>query len=371
MAAAISEGTLLWEPSEEMKQQANISNYMQWLESEKGLHFDDPERLWEWSVNSLEDFWASIWDYFHIKASQPYSAVLLERKMPGAQWFPCAVLNYAEHVFRHATSSRPAMLFQSEVQPLVEISWDELYHKVCTVAEALRAMGVQRGDRVVSYMPNIPESTIALLATASLGAIWSSCSPDLGSRSVIERLAQISPKVLLAVDGYPYGGKWFDRRQQVDDIVAEMPRLDTLIMVDYGALVGGAAGRGATGGDGAAAEGAAGEGAAGEGAAGESGGLAVRRLRWDSLPAGDPAADAATGPAEFGLAEFEEVPFGHPLWVLYSSGTTGLPKPIVHGHGGIVLEHLKAMALHQDLGPQDVFFWYTTTGWMMWKYLVG
>src|SRR5260221_4873070 len=202
MAAPISEGTLLWEPSEEMKQQANISNYMQWLESEKGLHFDDPERLWEWSVNSLEDFWASIWDYFHIKASQPYSAVLLERKMPGAQWFPGAELNYAEHVFRNATSSRPAMLFQSEVQPLVEISWDELYHKVCTVAEALRAMGVQRGDRVVSYMPNIPESTIALLATASLGAIWSSCSPDFGTRSVIDRFQQIEPKVLFAIDGY-------------------------------------------------------------------------------------------------------------------------------------------------------------------------
>src|SRR6516162_10299222 len=153
MAAPISEGTLLWEPSEEMKQQANITQYVQWLEREKGLHFDDPEQLWEWSVNSLEDFWASLWDYFKIIASQPYSTVLIERTMPGAQWFPGAELNYAEHVFRNKTTSRPALLFQPESQPLVEISWDELYEKVCVVAQALRRMGVQRGDRVVSYMP--------------------------------------------------------------------------------------------------------------------------------------------------------------------------------------------------------------------------
>ncbi len=168
MAAPVTEGMLLWEPSEETKRQANITHYMQWLQKEKGLHFDDPEKLWEWSVTNLEDFWASIWEFFDIKASQPYSAVLTERKMPGAQWFPGAKLNYAEHVFRNATSSRPALLFQSESQPLTEVSWDELYRKVSTVAAALRSMGIQAGDRVVSYMPNIPESAIAFLACASI-----------------------------------------------------------------------------------------------------------------------------------------------------------------------------------------------------------
>src|SRR5260370_11814170 len=180
MTAPISEGTLLWEPSEKMKQQANITKYMQWLESEKGLHFAEPEKLWEWSVSSLEDFWASIWEYCQRKSWKPYRAVLTERKMPGAQWFPGAELNYAEQVFRNATTSRPALLFQSESQPLTEISWNELYLKVSTVAQALRALGVQRGDRVVCYMPNIPESAIAFLASASIGAICSTCSPTLG-----------------------------------------------------------------------------------------------------------------------------------------------------------------------------------------------
>src|SRR5713226_9113613 len=161
MTTPVMEGTLLWEPTEEMKQQANITQYMQWLEREKGLSFRTPEELWEWSVNNLEDFWASIWNYFHIQASKPYSKVLAERKMPGARWFPGAMLNYAEHVFRNATSSRPALMFQSESQPLTEVSWDELYQKVCSVAAALRSMGVQSGDRVVSYMPNIPETAIA------------------------------------------------------------------------------------------------------------------------------------------------------------------------------------------------------------------
>src|SRR5260370_2720630 len=209
-AGTITEGTLLWEPSEEMKRQANLTRYMHWLANEKGLHFDAPAKLWEWSVNSLEDFWASLWDYFHVQASKPYSAVLVERKMPGAQWFPGAELNYAEHVFRNATSSRPAMLFQSEVQPLVEISWDELYRKVRTVAQALRAMGVQRGDRVVSYMPNIPESVIAFLATASIGAIWSICAPDFGTHSVIDRFQQIEPKVIFEADASRNNGNPID-----------------------------------------------------------------------------------------------------------------------------------------------------------------
>ena len=328
MAAPISEGTFLWEPSEEMKRQANITHYMQWLESERGLHFDDPAKLWEWSVNNLEDFWASLWDYFHIKASKPYRTVLAERKMPGAQWFPGAELNYAEHVFRNVTPSRPALLFQSESQPLVEISWNELYQKVSMIAQALRAMGVQRGDRVVSYMPNIPESAIAFLASASLGAIWSSCSPDFGTSSVIDRFQQIEPKVLFAVDGYRYNGKAIDRRSTITEIQQSLPTLQHTVLVSY--LFPDLSAKGYN-----------------------------NALLWQDMP---PAASELT---------FEQVPFDHPLWVLYSSGTTGLPKAIVQGQGGILLEHLKSLSLGLDLKPGDRFFWFTTTGWMMWNLLLG
>lgn len=328
MVTSISEGTLLWEPSEEMKQQANITHYMQWLESERGLHFDDPEKLWEWSVNSLEDFWASLWDYFHIKASRPYRTVLAERKMPGAQWFPGAELNYAEHVFRNATPSRPALLFQSESQPLVEISWNELYQQVSMIAETLRAMGVQRGDRVVSYMPNIPESAIAFLASASLGAIWSSCSPDFGTQSVVDRFQQIEPKVLFAVDGYRYNGKAIDRRSIISELQQSLPTLQHTVLVPYQFPD-------------LSAEGY------------------TNASLWQDIP---PATSELT---------FEQVPFDHPLWVLYSSGTTGLPKAIVQGQGSILLEHLKSLSLGFDLKPDDRFFWFTTTGWMMWNLLLG
>jgi acetoacetyl-CoA synthetase len=204
MKTTLAEGMPLWEPSEEVKQQANATRYMQWLAREQGLTFQTYEELWQWSVTHVEDFWASLWNYFHIQASQPYSTVLVERTMPGARWFPGAALNYAEQVFRHATASRPAVLFQSERHPLTELSWEQLRHQVGQVAHALRALGVQRGDRVVSYMGNIPETLIAFLATASLGAIWSSCAPDFGTKSVIDRFKQIEPKVLFAVDGYQY-----------------------------------------------------------------------------------------------------------------------------------------------------------------------
>ena len=328
MTAPISEGTLLWEPSEKMKQQANITKYMQWLESEKGLHFDDPENLWAWSVSSLEDFWASIWEYFQIKSSKPYRAVLTERKMPGAQWFPGAELNYAEQVFRNATSSRPALLFQSESQPLTEISWNELYLKVSTVAQALRALGVQRGDRVVCYMPNIPESAIAFLASASIGAIWSSCSPDFGTRSVIDRFQQIEPKVLFAVDGYRYNGKDIDRRTTITELQQSLPTLQKTILVSY--LFPELSAEGYN-----------------------------DAMLWQDMH-----------PATSELS-FEQVPFDQPLWVLYSSGTTGLPKAIVQGQGGILLEHIKNLYLGLDLKADDRFFWYTTTGWMMWNLLLG
>ncbi len=330
MTTQSGDGVLLWEPSEELKRQANTTHYMQWLEQEKGLSFHSREELWQWSVDNLEDFWASIAEYFHVKFSQPYTAVLTERKMPGAEWFPGARLNFAEHVFRNATSDRPALLFRSERHELVEVSWSELRQKAGAVARALRAMGVQQGDRVVAYMPNIPETLIAFLACASMGAVWSSCSPDFGTSSVIDRFKQIEPKVLFAVDGYQYNGKAFDRRPIVSELQQSLPTLEKTVLFPY--LF--------------------------KNADPSSANLA-HTVPWHDLL------------SENAVLEFEQVPFDHPLWVLYSSGTTGLPKPIVQGHGGILLEHLKSLALDLDIKPNDKFFWFTTTGWMMWNLLTS
>ena len=327
MTTPISEGQPLWAPSAETKQQANVTHYAQWLEDTKHLHFATREALWQWSVTNIEDFWASLWEYFHIQSSQPYTTVLTERTMPGAQWFPGAHLNYAEHVFRNATPDHPALIFRSERHDLVEVSWHELHQKVAAVAHALRNMGVQRGDRVVAYMPNIPETTITFLACASLGAIWSSCSPDFGPQSVIDRFQQIEPKVLFAVDGYQYNGRLFDRLPIIADLQQALPTVQKTVLVPY---------------------------------ISDSPTLAnSSTIPWSSLL--EQQADLT----------FEQVPFDPPLWVLYSSGTTGLPKAIVQGQGGILLEHLKQLALDSNLKPGDRFFWFSTTGWMMWNLLTG
>src|SRR5579885_1792257 len=326
---AIKEGTLLWEPSAQMKEQANLTHYMRWLEREKGLRFTENEELWRWSVDHLEDFWASLWEYFDIKASKPYTSVLTHPTMPGAQWFSGAELNYTEHVFRNRTDRRPALISQSETRPLTELSWNDLARQVAAVAAALRAMGVQRGDRVVNYMPNIPETTVAFLATASLGAIWSSCAPEFGTQSVIDRFQQIEPKVLFAVDGYSYNGKLIDRRGILSELQTALPTLQTTVILPY--------------------------------------------VFADPKPDGYKNAvlwpEIASG--EHDELTFEQVPFEHPLWILYSSGTTGLPKAIVQGHGGIMLEHLKQIHMSLDMKPEDRFFWYTTTGWMMWNLLIS
>ena len=325
-----TEGTLLWEPSEEFKENANVSRYMEWLEKEKGLSFDDYGELWEWSVTELEEFWASIWEYSDVRASKPYTRVLSGREMPGAKWFEGAELNYAEHVFRNAKEDEPAVLHQSEFRPLSETSWRELEDKVGALAEGLKGLGVERGDRVVAYLPNVPEALIAFLACASLGAVWSSCSPDFGVGSVVDRFAQIEPKVLLAVDGYRYGGKDFDRTEVAARLQEEIPALEKTVVLPY--------------------------------LNEEPDTSALENVVfWDELLSGNEGAELA----------FEQVPFDHPLWVLYSSGTTGLPKAIVQGHGGILLEHLKKIHLHIDLQPEDRFFWFTTTGWMMWNLLVS
>ena len=327
-----AKGTLLWEPSKELKENARISDYMEWMKAEKDLSFEDYNQLWEWSVTDLEGFWASVWEYCGIKASKPYEKVLGESAMPGAEWFPGAELNYAEHVFRHAADrlDETAILHQSEVRSLGEVSWDELQEKTAALAAGLREMGVGRGDRVAAYLPNIPEAVIALLACASIGAVWSSCSPDFGAGSVVDRFEQIEPKVLLAVDGYRYGGKDYDRIDVVAKLQDEIPTLQKTVVLPY--------------------------------LSGDPDTSALQNVvMWDDLLAEHQGTELA----------FEQVPFDHPLWVLYSSGTTGLPKAIVQSQGGILIEHLKKVVLHIDLGPDDRFFWFTTTGWMMWNLVVA
>ncbi len=327
----IIEGSLLWEPSPAVKEQAGLTHYMGWLEENYGLKFETFPELWRWSVTEIEQFWESIWDYFEIKASTPYSTVLAGRKMPGAEWFVGSKLNYTENVFRNKTDTRPALLYKAEAGPLIKISRQELYDKTRILAHALKQMGVTRGDRVVAYMPHIPETIVSFLACAGLGAIWSSCSPDFGSRSVLDRFTQIEPTVLLAVDGYQWGGKIFNRIDTVAELQAALPTLKQTVLVS---LVS----------DGAAAD------------------SLPDTVCWNDL------LETTEAPPHL---DYEQVPFDHPLWVLYSSGTTGLPKPIVQGQGGIILEHLKTLRLHLDLKADDRFFWYTSTGWMMWNFIVG
>ena len=325
-----AEGTLLWEPSDEFRESANISRYIRWLRAEKDLSFDDYAELWEWSVTDLEGFWASVWEYCGVRASKPYERVLASREMPGAEWFPGAELNYAEHAFENARADEPAIVHQSEIRQLSQMSWRELQKKSGALAAGLKSMGVRRGDRVVAYLPNIPEAIIALLAVSSVGAIWSSSSPDFGAGSVVDRFKQIEPKVLIAVDGYRYGGKDYDRTQVVAKLQAEIPSLERTVILPY--------------------------------LEEEPDTTSLQNVvMWNEL----------LGSHEGAELQFEQVPFDHPLWVLYSSGTTGLPKAIVHSHGGILMEHLKKVVLHIDLSPEDRFFWFTTTGWMMWNVVVG
>jgi acetoacetyl-CoA synthetase len=330
--AETAEGTRLWEPSEEFKENARISDYMKWLKAERDLAFESYNDLWEWSVTDLEGFWASVWEYCGVGASQPYETVLAKRDMPGAEWFPGARLNYAEHVLENAEGrlEEPALVHQSEVRALGEVSWGELRDRTAALATGLRAMGVERGDRVAAYLPNIPEAVIGLLACASIGAVWSSCSPDFGAGSVVDRMKQIEPKVLLAVDGYRYGGKDYDRTDVVAKLQEEIPTIQQTVFLPYVAED-------------------------------PDTSRLENVVMWEDVLSEHEGAEVS----------FEQVPFDHPLWVLYSSGTTGLPKAIVQSQGGILLEHLKKAVLHIDLGPEDRFFWFTTTGWMMWNMLVG
>jgi acetoacetyl-CoA synthetase len=319
---------ILWEPSPARVAGANLTAYATWLAEAKGVRADDYQELWRWSVDELDAFWASIWEYFDVQAATPYDQVLGDRSMPGAQWFTGSRLNYAEHIFRGRDAGTVALQHASELRELQSMTWGELRAQTAALAAGLRAAGVGEGDRVVAYLPNIPEAIAAFLACASLGAIWSSCSPDFGARTVVDRFAQIEPTILLCVDGYRYGGKDFDRTAVLAGLQEQLPTVRQTVVLPY---------------------------------LDDAPDLSSLRdaVLWDDFVV--PGQELTFTPVAFDAA----------LWVLYSSGTTGLPKPIVQSQGGILLEQLKKSHLHLDAHAGDRVLWFTTTGWMMWNFLVG
>ena len=321
-------GELLWSPSPEQVRASRLHHYQQWLARERGVPTADYEQLWQWSVDELDAFWDSIWDYFAVIAEGERAPALASRQMPGARWFPNMRLNYAENVLRNATPDRPAIIARAENAPLREVSWAELARDTAALAARLRGWGVAPGDRVAAYLPNVPETVVAFLACASIGAIWSGCAPDMGPSVVLDRLRQIEPRVLLASDSYRYNGKLHDRAPQVDELLGQLPTVRHVVHVP--------------------------------------GPLAEERaVGWrDSVQWREAVAEPAP-------ARFERLPFDHPLWIVYSSGTSGLPKAMVHGHGGIVLTHLKTMALQHDLRTGDRLMFLGSTGWIVWNLQVG
>jgi acetoacetyl-CoA synthetase len=323
----LEEGTLLWSPPHDVWESSEVGRFHAHVSDNHGVSADSYTDLWRWSVEEIESFWAAVWDFFEIRAREPYDEVLRDQTMPGVSWFPGARLNYAEHVLRR-DADRVAIVARSDTRAgAEELTFSDLRERVARCATGLQRLGVSRGDRVAAYIPNIPDAVVAMLASASIGAIWSSCAPEFGTESVIDRIRQIEPKVLLTIDGYRYGDRAFDRAREVAEIRDALPGLESTVLLPY--LDPDPAGR------------------------------FPDAVLWDDLT------------AEEGDLRFAPVPFDHPLYILYSSGTTGIPKAIVHGHGGILLEHYKMLALHHDLTERDRFFWFSTTGWMMWNYLVS
>ena len=314
----------LWQPSPSFRENCNLIHYINWL-STKGKHFNNYNELHAWTVEHHETFWGGLLDYFQVSYSNGYQQVTSGR-MPRVKWFEGIELSYAEHVFRNATDEHPAIIFRNEAGEKTEITWHELRSKVADVQQFLLHAGVKKGDRVAAYLPNIPEATISFLAANTIGAVWSSCSPDFGTQAVLDRFVQIEPTVLIVTDGYEYGGKFFSRENEVNELAASLPTVKEVLVVPSKQ---------------------------------PSKNLAFNFSSWNEIP-------TTTKPLAFA-----RVPFSHPIWILYSSGTTGMPKAITHGTGGILLEQLKYGAFHQDVKKGERCFWYTTTGWMMWNYLHG
>ena len=322
----VEEGRLLWEPSEQRRAESVVSRYLTWLRESRGVSVEGPRDLWKWSVDDLDAFWLSLWDFCDIVGTRGDTA-LADDRMPGARWFPGASLNYAENALR-STGAGTAVIVRREDGRAVTLSWDDLRDAVARAAAGLRRLGVGKGDRVCAVLPNSEHALIAFLATAAIGAVWSSCSPDFGHTSLVDRFSQIEPTVLVGVDGYVWNGREIRILDRLATLEEQLPTLKATVLVGYLDSHPDATGLRSV-------------------------------ISWGELLA-EPAP-----------LTFTRVPFETPLWILYSSGTTGLPKPIVQGHGGIVVEHAKSLALHCDLGPGSRFYWFTTTGWMMWNFLVS
>lgn len=319
-------GKILWKATPALLESCNLNQYIKWINNTYNIEFQDYEALHQWSVENIGQFWESIALYFDVKFHTAYDNILSNESMPHTQWFTGGTLNYAEQIFRNEFVEEPAVYYQSEGIELKYYSWLELKTKVAQFASFLKSKGVERGDRVVAIIPNIPEATIGFLAACSMGVIWSSCSPDFGADSVVDRFQQISPKVLICADGYQYNGKLFPKWDVVKSICEKLESLEMLVYVPFIGIQ-----------------------------AEEQ--VFENTFSWKEALKGQSTE-----------LSFEPVPFNHPIWVLYSSGTTGAPKAITHCHGGVLLEHLKYMSFHNDVRSGDKFFWFTTTGWMMWNY---